>query len=234
MTKAKLVIFRHGETEYNKQNLMTGRADVPLTETGKAQAREAGGLIKDIKFDKVYSSTLSRAFNTAALALEASATQVHLLNADGTWQIEQRPEIIELDAGEFTGRNHKTDPEILAWQRAYAKPLPGGESEEQGVARVREFFEKEVLPRLERGENVLVVVHAGIVRMFDIVLGLDDAPAGGDVMKRRPIPNAAPTVYTNENGVMTGAYFLENPKKPVPANENIPAQDVKKKQGPKL
>lgn len=214
MTKAKLVVLRHGQTEYNKQHLMTGQADVPLTAVGEDQAREAGVLVSHIRFDKVYSSNLSRAFNTAVLAVASSNAQAHLLNADGTWQIEQRAALAELHAGDFTGRSHKTDPEILNWERTYENPIPGGESVRQVVERVQQFFDDEVAPRLARGENVLVVAHAGILRVFDIVLGLESAPGQGLNPAKKRIPNAAPHVYEYEHGVMTGFRLIENPKDP--------------------
>jgi len=228
MTKATLVILRHGQTEYNKLQLMTGQRDVPLTATGEEQARAAGTLVSAIRFDKVYSSHLSRAFNTAALALESAKTQTHLLNADGSWRIEQRREIAEHDTGDFTGRSHKTDPEIINFKRAFDIPLPGGESRKQVVERVRDFFDSEVMPRLLRGENVLIVAHAGILRAFDIVLGLEDVPAAGAPLIQKHLPNAAPTVYEYENGVLTGNFPLRNPV----ANQNIPPTG--KKPGPEL
>jgi broad specificity phosphatase PhoE len=89
------------------------------------------------------------------------------------------------------------------------------------------------MPRLLKGENVLVVAHAGIVRAFDFVLGVSEVPSPGQPTKKKSIPNAAPTVYEYENGVLKGFSFLGNPKKPDAANQNIPpAKD--KKQGPKI
>ena len=232
MTKAKLVILRHGQTEHNKQSLLSGQQDVPLTAAGEEQAREAGALISPIHFSKVYSSNLSRAFNTAALAIKSAKTQPHLLNQDGSWQIEQRPEIAEMDFGTFSGRS-KDDPEVLNFKWNHDTPLPGGESLKQVVARVQKFFDSEVMPRLKRGENVLIVAHSGILRAFEIVLGVEKATSQVDPGRKRSIPNAVPVVYEYENGALTGFFFLDNPKKPDAANQNIPP--VKdKKQGPKL
>lgn len=228
MTKpiaAKLVILRHGQTPYNKAHLMTGVADVPLTQLGEEQAAEAGRMLAHIRFDKVYSSTLSRAFNTAALALAAAASQQHLAKEDGGFDIEKRPEIVEVDTGDFTGRCHKSDPEILAWVRGYDKPLPNGESDRQAVARVRRFYEENLLPRLERGENVLVVVHAGIVRAFDIVLGIESEPVDGTPKVFRSVPNATPEVFDFVDGRLAGNYRLDNARKPEDAaNQNAPQQ----------
>lgn len=221
MKKGTLVIFRHGQTDYNKNHLMTGQADVPLTALGEEQAREAGRLIEGLRFDHAYSSTLSRAFNTAALALSQTSSNPHLKKSDGTWHIVQDADIIEVHAGDFTGRNYKNDPEIVAFRRRYDKPVPGGESQMQVVERVGRFFENEVLPKLARGENVLVVCHAGIVRAFDFVLGTEKVPAdgGGNPNKKR-IPNATPTVYEYEDGKLKRFFQIDNPKEIDAANQN--------------
>lgn len=229
LTKAILVILRHGQTDYNLHHLMTGQRDIPLNDTGIEQAKEAGRLMGGFLFDKVYSSHLSRAFNTACLALEHSGAHDHLCHPQGGWQVEQCPEIAEVDTGDFTGRCHKTDPEIINWVRDFNKPLPNGESDKQAVARVSDFFYDKVLPRLEAGENVLTVVHAGIVRAFNIVLGIEENPeeAGWGGTKMRRIPNATPFVVEFEDGVMVRAYHLDNPKELDAANQNVPFKKPK-------
>ena len=221
MKKGTLVIFRHGQTDYNKNHLMTGQTDVPLTALGEEQAREAGRLIEGLRFDHAYSSTLGRAFNTAALALSETTSNPHLKKPDGAWHIVQDVDIVESHTGDFTGRCYKTDPEILAFQRSYEKPVPGGESQKQVVERVGRFFENEVLPKLERGENVLVVCHAGIVRAFDFVLGTEKVPAdGGTNPNKKRIPNATPTVYEYEDGKLKRFFQIDNPKETDAANQN--------------
>lgn len=226
-TKGTLVLLRHGQTDYNVKKLMTGQHDEPLNENGEEQAREAGRIISVFRLDKVYSSNLSRAFNTAAMALEEAGNQQHLKTKDG-WDIEQRAEVAELHTGDFTGRNHKTDPEIVAFVRSYDRPLPGGESDEQVVERVGRFYQDELLPRLERGETVLVVSHSGTMRAFAHVLGIVDAPAPGEPSKKIRIPNATPTVVEYEGGVMKGHFHLENPKELEAANQNKPPVPPKK------
>ncbi len=199
-TKGTLVLFRHGQTPYNIQHFMTGLHDVPLTAKGEEQARDAGALLTPYHFDKVYSSTLVRAFNTAAIALEASGSNNHLKNPDGSWNIEQRKEIVEADSGDFTARNKLTDPEILAYPHKYDIALPNGESDKQMVDRTRKFYEEELLPRLARGETVLVVSHSGIMAAFEIVAGIKPEPVEDIWSNRHGIPNAAPLVYEYEDG----------------------------------
>lgn len=214
--KGTLVLFRHGQTPYNLQHFMTGLHDVPLTEKGEEQAREAGALIRPFHFDKAYSSTLQRAFNTAAIALEASGTNNQLKNPDGSWNIEKRPEIVEADSGDFTARNKLTDPEILAYPHKYDIALPNGESDKEMVERTRKFYEEELMPRLKRGETVLVVSHSGIMAAFEIVAGLKPEPTEDIWSNRHGIPNAAPVVYEYEDGKLVRNYSAGPDASPAP------------------
>ena len=175
MTRAKLVVMRHARTMCNELMLMTGQLDVPLIKAGEGEAWAAGPLIRHIPIDNAYSSDLIRAFNTAAYALESSGTQEHLRNPNGTWKIEKRSELAEIDTGDFTGRDFATDPEIVNYNWKYTVPLPGGESEKQVLERVQKFF-KEIKPRLDKGENVLIVTHAGILRVLNVILGFEKCP----------------------------------------------------------
>lgn len=201
-----LVILRHGETPYNVEHRFTGHTDVPLTQRGIEQAHAAGRLLGDMRFDAVYASTLSRAFNTAAYALDQTSLNAHLLNDDGSWKIIKRAEIIERDTGHFTGRCHMTDPEVKAWKRDFDTPVPGGESGRMVVARVQAFFDTVLKPRLDRGETVMVVAHAGIVRAFDVVLGLRDPQEA----MLGSVKNAAPLVCTFANGALATAALMED------------------------
>lgn len=206
--KGKLVLFRHGETPYSIHHWLTGWRDVPLTPHGEDQARECGRKLAGIRFDKVFSSILSRAFNTAALALEHSGCNNHLRRADGSWEIEQRQEIIEGNSGDFSG-HASSEPMIMNYPHGFDIPLPNGESDRQIVDRVREFYEKELLPRMERGETVMVAAHAGIVAAFEVVAGTRPSPAPADMWsKRGNIPTATPMVYEYDGGRLTNHYQL--------------------------
>ncbi len=213
MTNATLVILRHGQTDYNVKHLMTGQRDIPLNNHGEEQAREAGVLIKDIPFDKVYSSTLSRAFNTAALALKTAGQDL---------PIEQRKEIVEMDNGDFTGHSRTEDPVVANWPAVYDLRWPNGESLKDVVERVKEFFDANIAPRLERGENVLIVAHSVVLAAFEIALGMVDAPSGDGLMTKKKIPNAAPLVCDYEDGVLKSHHFIENPATAKAANQNTP------------
>jgi 2,3-bisphosphoglycerate-dependent phosphoglycerate mutase len=205
--KGTLVLFRHGETDHNAKHLMTGWLDVPLNAEGLAQAKDAGRAIAGFYFDKVYCSTLSRTFNTAALALEAAGTQSHLRLKD-KWSIEARHELKGANMGAFTGRDFKTDPEILNFGRRYDRRLPGGDSDRDIVDRVQKFFDAEIRPRLERGETVLVSTHSGTMRAFDVVLGFVPPPDPADDQwtDKARIDNALPVVAEYDDGKLVRHY----------------------------
>lgn len=191
MTEATLVIIRHGETEYNRQHLITGHHDIPLTPEGEAQARAAGEAISHIRIDKIFASTLKRAFDTAALAMQAANDDIEAVEA-----------LMEVNVGDFNGRSNKTDAEIQHFfktRRLDTKP-PNGESEKDVIDRVSRFFNTRVRGHLEAGKNVLIATHSGVVRVFDVVLGLEEPPADGRRLPFRQIENAKPAVFAYKGG----------------------------------
>lgn len=200
----KLILMRHGETGDNVLKLVSGQRDIPLTEKGKEQAEAAGAILKSYRIDRVFSSPLQRAFNTAALALKAANIQNIV--------IELRDEIIESDSGAFTGcafafdnagncqiGGGLSDKPFVDWGCIYDAPMPGGESDKDVVDRVYGFFASHILPLLERGESVMVVGHVAILRAFDIILGVEIAPDAGQPRPFKLVPNAAPIVFEYKN-----------------------------------
>ena len=146
-----LYFIRHGETEKNHANLMQGRSDIPLNETGLRQAKELGQWLrqKGIRFDAVYSSPLGRAIETARLT---AGEEVPII-------LDQR--LIEMDYGPYEGMDllHPA-PEVLAFFRDFAgTPAPEGmEQLDAVVARLASFLEEH---RREAAEKTLLVsTHA--------------------------------------------------------------------------
>lgn len=216
--KGKLILLRHGETTLNAEERLTGQLEVSLNETGTAQALAVGKLLANLTIDKVFSSTLTRAFNTALRALESSEKHAHL-------EIEQHSAIVEFDLGVFAGQNKNNSDIREFWtDQEYDQPIPGGESARDVFERVDFFYKKEVLPRLERGETVMVTAHSGIVRAFDHVLGFAPLLKDGDkIPVRKSVENGKPLVVEFEDGKIVNSYSLEPQSKKPPPNTIKPA-----------
>ncbi len=154
----KVYLLRHGETTYNADgNRYCGRTDIELTEKGMAQANLANTLLKDVKFDAVYSSPLKRAKITAAIASGREVvTDERLIEVDfGTWEGKTRAEFIA--ENELLWANWSADPQI-----ANAGGI--GENGQAIVERVDHFF-KEIQQKHPDG-TILVVAHNGVNRLY--------------------------------------------------------------------
>src|SRR5690606_19853281 len=112
--------------------------------------------------DRLYASTLKRAYETVVLAMDACGDNEHLRDADGNWIIVKHDDLRERDYGDLSGLNKAETAErygkeqVHIWRRSYDVAPPGGESLADVVARVGPYYEKEILPKLQAGETVLV------------------------------------------------------------------------------
>lgn len=156
-----LVLVRHGESEWNQKGLWTGWTDIPLTEHGHEQAREAGNNLTDINFDIAFTSTLSRAKQTLD-----EIKQVLHQNIPTT----EAAELKERDYGDLTGKN-KWDIEkqygteqFMKWRRSWDSPVPGGETLKDVYNRVLPYYYSEIEPRLREEKNVLITAHGNSLR----------------------------------------------------------------------
>jgi 2,3-bisphosphoglycerate-dependent phosphoglycerate mutase len=165
-----LVLVRHGQSEWNLKNLFTGWKDPGLTELGVEEARTAGRRLRErgIRFDIAFTSVLSRAQETCRLLLE-EIDQPNL-------EITRDQALNERDYGDLSGLN-KDDArarwgaeQVHLWRRSYDVQPPGGESLRDTVARVLPYYVQEVLPRVMRGERVLVAAHGNSLRALVMVL----------------------------------------------------------------
>jgi 2,3-bisphosphoglycerate-dependent phosphoglycerate mutase len=163
-----LVLMRHGESQWNRENRFTGFTDVDLNETGILEAKRAGQELKGIKFDKVYTSTLKRAYNTAQIALAEAGQLPPMVKHD---------DLRERDYGDLTGLNKDEtrkkfgDEQVHIWRRSYDVRPPGGESLKDVVARVQPYYEQHILPDLRKGKNILLAAHGNTLRAMLIILG---------------------------------------------------------------
>ncbi len=154
-----IYLTRHGETRFNKDELMQGHVDEPLSEVGIAQAHQTKEALKDIKFDAVYVSPLTRARQTASII--SGLPEEELIVDD---------RIIEVSFGPYELKPYR---KLGLWMTAYWVlpefiPAPKGvENTKSMVARSRSFLEE---LKTKDYENVLVVCHGGIIRALCGVL----------------------------------------------------------------
>lgn len=183
---SKLILLRHGQSQWNLENRFTGWVDVDLTAEGEAQATQGGALIKaaGVHIDRVYSSVLKRANRTAQLALAAAGQGDLLMVKD--WRLNER------HYGGLTGLNKAETAEkhgeaqVKIWRRSYDIPppplarggeydfhadplyagsnIPDTESLKTTLDRVQPYWDAEIAPRLKAGETVLVAAHGNSLR----------------------------------------------------------------------
>ena len=159
-----LVLVRHGESEWNAKGLWTGWADPPLTELGHKQARDAGITLKDIHFDMAYTSALIRAIQTLQEIKDATGQNETPTISDKA--------LNERDYGDYTGKNKWEvksvvgEEEFQKIRRSWDYQLPKGESLQDVYHRVIPYFEKNILPLLKNGKNVIIASSGNALRVI--------------------------------------------------------------------
>ncbi|MBY5715763.1 2,3-bisphosphoglycerate-dependent phosphoglycerate mutase [Rhizobium leguminosarum] len=165
-----LVLVRHGQSDWNLKNLFTGWKDPDLTELGIQEANTGGAVLAEygIKFDVAYTSVLVRAQHTLKLILDKVGQPDLLTIRDQA--------LNERDYGDLSGLNKDDarakwgEEQVHIWRRSYDVPPPGGESLRDTGARVWPYYLTEILPRVLRGEKVLVAAHGNSLRSLVMVL----------------------------------------------------------------
>jgi 2,3-bisphosphoglycerate-dependent phosphoglycerate mutase len=198
-----LILLRHGQSQWNLENRFTGWVDVDLSELGQEEARKAGEKLKDIEIDKVYTSDLKRAINTALIALEAAG------KSDLAESMIRDQALNERHYGDLQGLNKAEtaekfgDEQVHIWRRSFDVAPPGGESLKMTMERVMPYYNEKILSDLLDGKNVLVVAHGNSLR--SLMYYLDNHT--NDSILKLEIPTGAPILYDleAENGVL---YFI--------------------------
>ena len=186
-----LVLVRHGQSEWNLKNLFTGWRDPDLTELGVEEARTGGKALAEtgIKFDIAFTSDLKRAQNTLKIVLDK-------LGQSGLETIRNQA-LNERDYGDLSGLNKDDarakwgEEQVHVWRRSYDVPPPGGESLRDTGARVWPYYMTEILPRVLRGETVLVAAHGNSLRALVMVL---DRMSKEEILKLN-LATGVPMVY---------------------------------------
>ncbi|MGL4861039.1 MAG: 2,3-diphosphoglycerate-dependent phosphoglycerate mutase [Enterobacteriaceae bacterium] len=216
MTTIKLVLLRHGESEWNKENRFTGWTDVDLSDKGRQEAKQAGELLKNdgFHFDFAYTSVLKRAIHTLWNVLDAMDQQ--WLPVEKSWKLNER------HYGALQGLNKTEtaqkygDDQVKLWRRGFAvtppaleksdtrypghdpryahlsdKELPVTESLASTIERVIPYWNQVIKPRIGRGERVIIAAHGNSLRA--LVKHLDNL--NEDEILELNIPTGVPLVY---------------------------------------
>jgi 2,3-bisphosphoglycerate-dependent phosphoglycerate mutase len=226
----KLVLLRHGESEWNRENRFTGWTDVDLSDTGRKEARGAGTLLRDqgYEFDRCYTSYLKRAIHTLDLVLDEMDRV--WLPVYKSWKLNERHygALQGLDKAETAKKFG--EHQVLEWRRSFGiRPpvlksddvrnpatqpqyrgigkdlLPLAESLEDTIARTVPYFEEEIKPRMLAGDRILVVAHGNSLRA--LVMYFEQLKE--DEILKVNIPTGIPLVYEfSEDFAVTGKRYL--------------------------
>lgn len=228
----KLVLMRHGESQWNLENRFTGWADVDLTDKGREEARKAGELLKaeGYSFDVAYTSVLKRAIRTLDIALDAMDQM--WLPVVKTWRLNER------HYGDLQGLNKAEtaakfgEEQVLIWRRAYGiapnpmtvndprfagkdaryakltpEQVPLTECLKDTVSRVIPVWNEGIAPAIKAGKNVLVAAHGNSLRA--LMKHLDNISE--DDIVNVNVPTARPLVYELDADLKPiKSYYLGN------------------------
>jgi 2,3-bisphosphoglycerate-dependent phosphoglycerate mutase len=193
----RLILVRHGQSEWNLKNLFTGWRDPGLTEQGITEAREAGRALKKRGWpiELCFTSALKRAQATLDLMLE----EMGIANM----VIVRNQALNERDYGDLAGLNKDDarkkwgEEQVHIWRRSFDVPPPGGESLKDTAARVLPYYEKEIVPRVLDGGNILVAAHGNSLRALAMRL---EGISPQDIVKLE-IVTGQPMIYElDKNG----------------------------------
>jgi 2,3-bisphosphoglycerate-dependent phosphoglycerate mutase len=229
----KLVLLRHGESTWNKENRFTGWTDVDLSEHGRAEAKEAGRLLREggYVFDLAYTSVLKRAIRTLGIALDA--LDLLWIPVIKDWRLNERHygALQGLNKAETAAKHGETQTKI--WRRSYdippppltaddprhpardpryaglpANQLPLTETLKDTVARFLPYWHSAIAPSIAAGRRVIVAAHGNSLRA--LVKYLDDIDE--QTIVELNIPTGIPLVYELDDSLRPlRHYYLGDP-----------------------
>lgn len=166
----RLILVRHGESEANAANIFTGWSDALLTDRGRVEAGNVAARLSEagIKVDRIFTSVLQRAIESAAIVRAALGTDFI--------PIEENVALNERDYGALTGLNKAetakrySAEQVQRWRRSWSEGPPEGESLRDTAARVLPFYIRSILPVVMQGHSVLVMAHGNSLRALCMAL----------------------------------------------------------------
>lgn len=210
----KMVLVRHGQSQWNLENRFTGWVDVPLSTKGSEEATSAGRKLRDIHFDAIYVSHLMRAIQTLHyILLELTDNRIPIVYHEEKrihdWEhysgekekeipVYQSVDLAERYYGDLQGLNKAEtmkkygDQQVHLWRRSYDINPPNGESLKDTCDRTIPYYKNHILPKLQEGKNILVVAHGNSLRSITkYVENISDTE-----IPTVEIPTGVPIIYT--------------------------------------
>ena len=206
----KLILLRHGQSQWNLENKFTGWKNVPLTEKGEMEAKKAGELIKKhkIQIDYIFSSVLERANKTAEIAI-VEANLKNLIN-NNKLIMTRNENLNERDYGDLVGLNKEETAnkygkeQVHIWRRSYDTPPPNGESLKNVVERVSPYFKKNIKPLLDQNKSILIAAHGNSLRAMMIELGMYKPEEISSI----ELPTGSPLCINLDEGKLVDFFYL--------------------------
>ncbi|TYA14407.1 2,3-diphosphoglycerate-dependent phosphoglycerate mutase [Paenibacillus faecis] len=231
----RLVLVRHGESEWNKSNLFTGWTDVDLSAKGAKEAKDAGILLKEGKFvfDVAYTSYLKRAIKTLYYILDAM--NLLWIPVHKTWQLNERHYGALQGLSKLTTAQQYGEDQVMLWRRSFDvlppslnqederyprndpkyrdvpdSQIPLTESLKETIVRVQDYWDREIKPQILAGKNVVIAAHGNSLRA--LVKYLENL--SNEEIVDVNIPTGTPLVYTlDENLKPVEKYYLGSDQK---------------------
>lgn len=197
----KLVLVRHGQSQWNLENRFTGWVDVELTSKGVEEAHRAGKQLKEAGFRPVvaFTSDLQRAQKTLAIIQSELGVNV---------PVHQDKALNERHYGELQGKNKAEtaqqfgEEQVKIWRRSFDVPPPGGESLKDTAARTLPYFDAKIVAELKAGRDVLVVAHGNSLR--SIVMAIEKMTP--EQILQTEMSTGTPWIYDVTTGTGAPAY----------------------------
>jgi 2,3-bisphosphoglycerate-dependent phosphoglycerate mutase len=190
---ARLVLLRHGESQWNLENRFTGWVDVPLSPRGVEEAKNAGDKLKGFTFDRAFTSVLSRANETLRFVLEVIGQTAIPIEKDKALNERMYGELQGLNKAETATKYGEAQVKI--WRRSYDVKPPGGESLKDTAERVLPYYETKIKPYVLKGETILIAAHGNSLRA--LVMQLEQLSK--EQVLELNIPTGAPLLYELDN-----------------------------------
>ena len=207
----KLILLRHGQSQWNLENRFTGWKNVDLTQKGVEEAILAGKVMKEknIKIDLVFSSNLKRANETAKLAISQMSLK-NLYDKDKNLIMIKDQSLNERDYGDLVGLNKEETArkygkeQVHIWRRSFETPPPGGESLKNVLERVDPYFKQNIKNEIDNKKNVIIVAHGNSLRAIMIAINLYKP----DQISKIELPTGNPFVINYKDKKIVEHKFL--------------------------